>query len=363
MADTVSLGVGEPGCPTPWHIRDASIYALERGATGYTSNLGLLELRERIADYAAGFFGVRYSPANEILVTTGVSEAMDLAIRAVVDPGDEVIYHEPCYVSYRPVIELADGVAKAIATSPDQDFRLTAEAVAEALTPRSKVLLLNFPNNPTGTTLSDEDLKGLAALACDRDLLVITDEIYGELSYDSPHRSLVSLPGMRERTLLLHGFSKAWAMTGFRLGYACGPRPLIDAMMTIHQYTMLCAPTLSQVAGVEALQGAENDVSEMISTYRRNRNFIVQSLREMGLSCHTPRGAFYAFPSIAGLGLNSKEFALRLLESERVAVVPGNAFGPSGEGFVRCSFATSIENIKTAMERMAGFVRSLRSGA
>jgi len=360
MPDTVSLGVGEPGFQTPWHIRDMSIYALEKGATGYTSNLGLLELRQTLARYAGEFFGLTYSPQDEILVTTGVSEAVDLALRAIIDPGDEIVYHEPCYVSYRPVIQLAHGVPVVAETRFEDNFRLTAGALEAKITPRTKALMLNFPNNPTGAVLGNQDLEDIADLARAHDLLVITDEIYAELSYEQSHRSIAALPGMRERTILLHGFSKAWAMTGFRLGYACGPKDLINAMMTIHQYTMLCAPTLSQVAGVEAIKRVESDVSEMRDLFRRNRNFMVHALKEMKLPLVTPLGAFYAFPQVSELGLSSRDFAFQFLNEERVAVVPGEAFGSGGSGFVRCSFSTSLENIKIAMERMARFVNRLR---
>lgn len=363
MPDAISLGVGEPGFPTPWHIRDTAIYALEKGATGYTSNLGLQEFRDAAAQYVEDTFGVRYSPQDEILTTTGVSEALDLAIRAVVNPGDEVIYHEPSYVSYRPVIQLAHGRPVAVETRYEDQFRLTPEALAGRITPRTKAILLNFPNNPTGATLGVDDLAGIARLACEHDLLVISDEIYAELTYEGRHQSLVALPGMRERTLLLHGFSKAWAMTGFRLGYACGPRELVGAMMTIHQYTMLCAPTLSQIAGVEGFRRADIDVPEMRARFKLNRNYMIRAFEEMGLRCVLPRGAFYAFPKVDDLGLSSRNFALRLLEEEQVAVVPGEAFGPSGQGFVRCSFATSLDRIKEAMARMSAFVGRLRAQA
>lgn len=361
MPDAISLGVGEPGFPTPWHIRDTTIDALEKGATGYTSNLGLTEFRRTAATYVEGFFGVGYSPDDEILATTGVSEALDLAIRAIVNPGDEVVYHEPSYVSYRPVIQLAYGVPKVVETRFEDGFRLTPEALAASLTPRTKALLLNFPNNPTGASLTEADLAGIAELAIAQNLLVITDEIYGELTYEGHHHSLAALPGMRERTILLHGFSKAWAMTGFRLGYACAPREILAAMMTIHQYTMLCAPTLSQLAGIEGFRRADTDVPEMRERFRLNRNFMVRSLEEMGMRCSWPAGAFYAFPRVDDLGMSSREFALQLLQEEKVAVVPGEAFGECGRGFVRCSFATSLERIKVAMSRMAGFVARVRA--
>lgn len=360
MPDAISLGVGEPGFPTPWHIRDATIDALEKGATGYTSNLGLTEFRQQASAYVERTFGVSYSPEDEILAATGVSEALDLAIRAVVNPGDEVVYHEPCYVSYRPVIQLAHGIPVAVETRLEDGFRLTPEALASRLTPRTKALLLNFPNNPTGAALAGPDLEAIARLAVERDLLVITDEIYGELTYEGRHQSLVALPGMRDRTILLHGFSKAWAMTGFRLGYACAPREILGAMMTIHQYSMLCAPTLSQIAGVEGFRRADVDVPEMRERFRLNRNYMVKSLQDMGLRCEVPKGAFYAFPLVADLGLSSQEFALRLLREEKVAVVPGEAFGACGSGFVRCSFATGLDRIKPAMSRMEAFVSRVR---
>lgn len=359
--DAISLGVGEPGFPTPWHVRDAALYALERGATGYTSNLGLLELRNAIAEYVARFFGVRYSPENEIIVTTGVSEATDLALRALVDPGDEVLYHEPCYVSYAPTTLLAGGVPVAVPTYHESGFLLDPVRMAEAVTERTKIVLLNFPNNPTGAILSLSDLERIAHICIEHDLIVISDEIYAELTYEGRHVSLASLPGMRERTLLLHGFSKAWAMTGFRVGYACGPAVWIEAMMKIHQYTMLCAPTLSQIAAIEAVDRASADVPEMVDRFRRNRNFMISAFREMGLPVVRPQGAFYAFPRVSDLGVGSRDFALNLLEEENVAVVPGEAFGASGAGFIRCSYATDFEQIKEALARMQRFVARLRS--
>lgn len=363
MEDTISLGVGEPGYATPWHIRDSSIYALERGATSYTSNLGLQELRNALADYVKAFFGNSYDPATEILVTTGVSEGLDLAIRAIIDPGDEVIYHQPCYVSYEPTILLSYGTPVVVETTASSRFEIEPEAVESRITPKTKALVLNYPNNPTGAALSLENLEKLAGLALKHDLVVITDEIYAELTYEGRHRSIASLPGMKDRTILLHGFSKAWAMTGFRIGYCCAPEQLTRAMTKIHQYTMLCAPTLSQVAAVEALAKPEWDVEEARSRYRLNRNFMCRSFSEMGLSCQLPRGAFYAFPFIGDLGMTSKAFALSLLEEDKVAVVPGDAFGPCGEGFVRCCFATSLDDIKTAMARMADFVDRIRTKA
>ena len=355
MKGVISLGIGEPDFDTPWHVRESTVFALERGATHYTSNYGYLDLRRALARYVAKTFGAEYNPENEVLITVGVSEALDLALRALLNPGDEVIYHEPCYVSYRATILLAHGVPVEVETRADNGFRLTRAMLEAKLTPRSKVLMLNFPNNPTGAVMSRADLEDVAAFARERDLIVITDEIYGELTYDAPHTSIVSLPGLRDRTIFLHGFSKAWAMTGFRLGYACGPAELIEAMMKIHQYTMLCASSLSQKAALEALARPEADVAEMVDEYRRRRNFIAAAFADMGLACHRPLGAFYAFPSIAKFGLPAKGFSLQLLREEKVAVVPGSAFGACGEGFVRCAYATSMDNIKEAMARIRRF--------
>ena len=359
MKDVVSLGIGEPDFDTPWHVRESAVFALERGVTHYTSNLGYLELRKALARYAAKMFGTQYDPQSEVLITVGVSEALDLALRALLNPGDEVLFHEPCYVSYRATILFAHGVPRAVSTRPENGFRLTREMLEAAVTPRTKVLMLNFPNNPTGAVMCREDLESIAAFAQEHDLIVITDEIYAELTYDTGHISLASLPGMRDRTLLLHGFSKAWAMTGFRLGYACGPAELIDAMMKIHQYTMLCASSLSQKAAIEALSRPEIDVTEMVDEYRRRRNFLASAFAGMGMECHRPLGAFYAFPSIARFGISAREFALRLLKEERVAVVPGTAFGECGEGFVRCAYATSMRNIEEAVIRMQRFIKRL----
>jgi aminotransferase len=358
--DIISLGVGEPDFVTPWHIREAAIYALERGKTSYTSNLGLLKLREAISAYVERAFGVAYDPRSQVLVTVGVSEALDLALRAVVNPGDEVLYHEPCYVSYSPSIALAHGVAVPVACSAEHGFAVSAEAIERAVTPRSKVLILNFPTNPTGGTMTRTELLKVADVVLRHNLLVITDEIYAELTFEGEHVSIATLPGMKERTIFLHGFSKAYAMTGFRLGYACGPVELIEAMMRIHQYSMLCASILSQEAALEAITQGEPDMIEMREQYRARRNFIVRAFNEAGLRCHLPRGSFYAFPCIRSTGLSSKEFAVRLLEQERVACVPGSAFGPSGEGYLRCCFATALEQIQTATERIARFVANLR---
>jgi aminotransferase len=360
MKDVISLGVGEPDFVTPWHIREAAIYALEKGRTSYTSNLGLLSLRTALSHHLEKNFGVSYHPANQIIIAVGVSEAMDIAFRAIINPGDEIIYHEPCYVSYAPSISLAHGVPVAVSCLPENGFSVTAEAIAQVITPRTKALVLNFPTNPTGGTMTREELVKIANLAIRHNLLVITDEIYSELTFDGEHVSIASLPGMVERTIFLHGFSKAYAMTGFRIGYACGPREIIEAMMRIHQYSMLCASIISQEAALEAIRHGQPDTVEMREQYRARRNFIVKAFNDMGLTCHLPRGSFYAFPSIKSSGLTSKEFAVKLLEQEKVACVPGGAFGPSGEGFLRCCFATSLEQIQVATERMSRFLEKNR---
>jgi aminotransferase len=356
MQGVISLGIGEPDFVTPWHIREAAIYALERGKTGYTSNLGLLRLREEIAKYVSSDYGLSYDPATEVLISVGVSEALDLALRAVINPGDEVLYHEPCYVSYSPSIALAHGKAVAIGTREEDEFKLRPDALRAAITPKSKVLLMNFPCNPTGGVMTAAELEEIAAICREHNLLVITDEIYSELSYAEGHTSIASLPGMRERTIFLHGFSKAFAMTGFRIGYACAPAPLIDAMMRIHQYGILCAPIVSQEAALEALRHGRADMLEMREQYRLRRNFLVHSFRAMGLPCFEPRGAFYLFPSIKTTGKSSHDFAFGLLKAQQVAVVPGTAFGPSGEGHVRCSYATSMDQLQIAVERITGFI-------
>ena len=361
MKDVISLGVGEPDFVTPWHIREAAIFALEKGRTSYTSNLGLLKLREAIATSLAKHFKVTYDPKNQILIAVGVSEAMDIAFRAVINPGDEVIYHEPCYVSYAPGISLAHGVPVAVSCKAEDNFAVRSENIAKAITPRSKVLVLNFPTNPTGGTMTREELQKIADLCLRHNLLVITDEIYSELTFEGEHVSIASLPGMLERTVFLHGFSKAYAMTGFRIGYACGPVEIIEAMMKIHQYSMLCASIISQEAALEAIQYGEPDTTEMREQYRLRRNFIVDAFNRMGLKCHLPRGSFYAFPNISSTGLSSKDFAIRLLREEKVACVPGSAFGATGEGFLRCCFATSLEQIQIACERMEKFVGRVRA--
>ncbi len=356
QAGVISLGVGEPDFVTPWHIREAAIYALERGKTSYTSNLGLLKLRSAISANVERNFGVSYDPHRQVLVTVGVSEALDLALRAVIDPGDEIIYHEPCYVSYSPSVKLTHGVPVVVACAAENGFAVTAEAIERAVTPRSKALMLNFPTNPTGGTMTRAELLKIADVVLRHNLLVITDEIYSELVFEGEHCSIAALPGMRERTIFLHGFSKAYAMTGFRIGYACGPAEIIEAMMRVHQYSMLCASIISQEAAVEALLRGEPDTAEMREHYRARRNFIVRAFNDMGLACHLPRGSFYAFPCIRSTGLTSKEFAVKLLEEEKVACVPGSAFGECGEGFLRCCFATALDQIQIAAERMANFV-------
>ena len=362
MPDAISLGVGEPDFATPWHIREAAIYALERGRTQYTANMGLLKLREGIADYVQRKFGLQYSPQSQVLVTVGVSEALDLALRAVLNPGDEVIYHEPCYVSYAPSVVLAHAKPVPVACRPEDGFSVTAKAIEAVITPRSKVLMLSFPTNPTGGTMTREQLLEIAAVVRRHDLLVLTDEIYSELTFEGEHVSIASLPGMLERTIFLHGFSKAFAMTGFRIGYACGPADLIEAMMKVHQYAIMCASIIAQEAAIEALARGDRAAEQMREEYKRRRNYIVGALNQMGLKCHLPRGSFYAFPDIRGTGLSSKDFAVRLLQEEKVAAVPGGAFGPSGEGFLRMCFATAFEQIQIAMDRTAKFVERTRRG-
>ena len=357
--DVISLGVGEPDFVTPWHIREAAITALEQGVTSYTSNLGLLTLRKELSAYVKGITSAEYCPETEILITVGVSEAMDLALRALIEPGDEVLYHEPCYVSYNPVITFAHGVPVKVETTAENGFKLTREQLEAKVTKKTKVLILNFPTNPTGATLSRAETEEIAAFAIEHDLIVLTDEIYGELSYDQPHVSFVSVPGMKERTVYLHGFSKAWAMTGFRLGFACAPPELTDAMMKIHQYTMLCAPILSQRAALEALKNPAEDIAEMRESYAARRNFMHSAFADMGIDCFLPGGAFYMFPTIGKFGMSSYDFAMKLLEAEDVAVVPGTAFGPCGEGSIRCCYATSLDDIKEAMTRIGRFVGQL----
>jgi len=357
MDNVVSLGIGEPGFVTPWHIREAAIYALECGRTGYTSNFGLLKLRRAISRYVREHFGVEYDPQREILVTVGVSEALDIALRATINPGDEILYHEPCYVSYHPSITLVHGTAKPISTIASNHFAPRAEEIAAAITERTKAIVLNFPTNPTGATLTRDEVEKIAGVCIRHDLLVITDEIYSELTYSGTHHSIAAMPGMKERTIFLHGFSKAFAMTGFRIGYACAPPSLTEAMLRVHQYSMLCASIIAQEAAVEALEHGKDDMAAMREQYRLRRNYIVQSFNEMGLPCHLPVGAFYAFPDIRSTGLTSRQFCVQLLEQQRVAVVPGDAFGPGGEGHVRAGFCATMSDIEKAVEGIARFVR------
>ena len=358
--DVVSLGVGEPDFDTPWHISRAAMTALEDGATHYTSNLGTPELRQAIAAYVERRFDAKYDWKKEILVTVGVSESIDLAIRAITEPGDEILYHEPCFVSYAPTIRMAHGVPVCVETRVEDAFRLTVKALEEKVTPKTKALLLNFPCNPTGATLTKADMKAVAKFVLKHDLLLLADEVYSELSYDGKVQSFSSMPELRDNLVLLNGFSKSWAMTGYRLGYACGPAPVVDTMMKIHQYGIMSAPTLSQYAGVEAMNRGDDDVVRMRDEYRRRRDFLVSSLNAMGLPTILPKGAFYVFPDIRLTGLTSEEFCVRLLNEHAVACVPGSAFGPCGEGFIRMSYATSYEQIEVAVARTAEFVKSLR---
>jgi aminotransferase len=355
--DVISLGVGEPDFVTPWHIREAAIFALEKGKTYYTSNLGLIELRRAVSDYVGKHFGVSYRPEDQVIITVGVSEALDLACRAFINPGDKVMFHQPCYVSYSPSVVLAHGSAIAVPTYAKDNFALTAEALRAAWQPGARMLMLNLPCNPTGGTCTREQLEKIAEFAREKDLLVLTDEIYSELTFDGTHTSIASLPGMAERTIFLHGFSKAFAMTGWRIGYACGPAPLIDAMMKVHQYSMLCASIIAQEAALEALLRGWDDVLRMREQYHRRRDLIVRRFNEIGLKCHSPRGSFYAFPDVTATGLNEKDFATGLLTKEKVAVVPGAAFGENGKGHVRACFATSYEQLIVACDRIERFVQ------
>ena len=360
MDDAISLGVGEPDFDTPWHIRDEGIYSLEKGRTFYTSNAGLKELKVEICSYLKRRFGLEYDSAHEVLVTVGGSEAIDIALRAMIDPGDEVLIPQPSYVSYEPCAVLADAVPVFINLKAENQFRLTAQELRNAITDKTKVLVLPFPNNPTGAIMERKDLEEIAEVIREKDLFVISDEIYSELTYDRDHVSIAQLPGMKERTILINGFSKSYAMTGWRLGYACGPRLILDQMLKIHQFAIMCAPTTSQYAAVEALRNGDRDVQEMREAYNRRRRYLMYAFREMGLPCFEPYGAFYVFPCIREFGLTSDEFALRFLQEEKVAVVPGTAFGACGEGYIRISYAYSLENLKTAIGRLADFVRRLR---
>jgi aminotransferase len=358
MKDVISLGVGEPDFVTPWHVREACVYSLEKGYTMYTSNYGLLELREAIAADIAANYQVDYDPRGEILVTVGVSEALDLAFRAVIEPGDEVIIPEPCYVSYNPCVTMAGGKPVNVVTRAEEGFRVRARDIEPYITSKTKAILLCYPNNPTGGIMTPEVALELAELAVKRDLLLISDEVYAHLTYEGSHVCFAALPGLKERTLLLNGFSKAYAMTGWRLGYVAGPAEIIGAMTKIHQFTMLCAPITAQKAAIEALRNGEKERRRMVEEYNRRRRLIVTGLKNIGLDCFEPRGAFYAFPSIARTGLDSDTFCERLLYEEKVAVVPGTAFGKCGAGFIRCSYASSLENLKEALARMERFVRN-----
>lgn len=360
MKDVISLGVGEPDFDTPWHIREEGIYALEKGKTFYTSNAGLKELRVEIDNYLKRTQNISYNPDTEIIVTVGGSEAIDIGLRAMVNAGDEVIIPQPSYVSYEPCAILAGAKPVIIDLKAENEFRLTAEDLKNAITDKTKILILPFPNNPTGAIMERKDLEEIAKVCIENDIYVISDEIYGELSYKEKHVSIASIAGMKERTILINGFSKAYAMTGWRLGYACGPKEIIEQMVKIHQYAIMCAPTTSQYSAVEALKKGDDDVKLMCESYNQRRRFLMNAFKEMGLECFEPYGAFYVFPSIKEFGMTSEEFAMKFLEEEHVAVVPGTAFGDSGEGFLRISYAYSIENLKRAMERLKRFVEKLR---
>jgi aminotransferase len=359
MKDVISLGIGEPDFDTPWHIREAAIYALEKGRTHYTSNLGLLELRRAINRYLEKNFNLGYRPEDEILVTVGVSEALDIAFRSLVNPGDKVMFHQPCYVSYHPSVTLTHGVAIPVPTYAKDNFALTAAALTAAWEPGCKILMLNLPCNPTGGTCNRVQLEAIAKFAVEKDLLVMSDEIYSELTFDGEHLSIATFPGMKERTIFFHGFSKAFAMTGWRIGYACGPAPLIEAMMKVHQYSMMCASIISQEGALEALNRGEDAMKSMREQYHRRRDLIVRRLNEIGLKCHLPRGSFYAFPSVEITGMNEKDFALGLLNAQKVAMVPGTAFGANGAGFCRACFATGYDQLIEASDRIERYVQGL----
>ena len=359
MKDVISLGIGEPDFDTPWHIREAGIYALEKGKTHYTSNLGLIELRRAISKYVEKNYSVSYVPDNEIIITVGVSEGLDLACRALINPGDKVMYHQPCYVSYSPSITLAHGIAVPVPTFAKDNFALTVEALRAAWQPGCKLLMLNLPCNPTGGTCDRAQIEAIAKFAVEKDLIVLSDEIYSELTFEGVHTSIASIPGMKDRTIFLHGFSKAFAMTGWRIGYACGPAALIEAMMKVHQYSMLCASIISQEAAIEALVRGEDGMKKMRDQYHRRRDFIVRRFNEIGLKCHLPRGSFYAFPDISKTGLSEKDFAVGLLQTEKVAMVPGTAFGENGKGFCRACFATSYEQLVEAATRIERHVQAI----
>ncbi len=360
MEDAISLGVGEPDFDTPWHIRDEGIYSLEKGRTFYTSNSGLKELRVEICNYIKRTQGISYDPNHEVIVTVGGSEAIDIALRAMVDPGDEVLIPQPSYVSYEPCAILADATPVIIELKAENEFRLTAQELRDAITDKTKILILPFPNNPTGAIMEQKDLEEIAEIIIEKDLFVISDEIYAELTYKEKHVSIISLPGMRERTVLINGFSKAYAMTGWRLGYACAPQVIMEQMIKIHQFAIMCAPTTSQYAAVEAIRNGDADVDQMRESYNQRRRFLMHAFKEMKLECFEPYGAFYVFPCIKEFGMTSEEFANRLLQEEKVAVVPGTAFGDCGEGFLRISYAYSLDNLKLALEKINNFITRLR---
>ncbi|MDE5801980.1 MAG: aminotransferase class I/II-fold pyridoxal phosphate-dependent enzyme [Lachnospiraceae bacterium] len=363
MKDAISLGVGEPDFDTPWHIRDEGIYSLEKGHTKYTSNAGLRTLREEVGNYLYRTQGVRYHADKEVLITVGGSEAIDIGIRALINPGvgEEVLIPQPSYVSYEPCAVLAGAKPVIINLKAENEFRLTAEELLEAVTEKTKLLILPFPNNPTGAIMERKDLEAIAKIAIEKDIIVMSDEIYGELTYKGKHVSIAGLPGMKERTILINGFSKAYAMTGWRMGYACGSANIIEQMTKIHQFAIMCAPTTGQYAGIEALRNGDEDIIEMRTAYNQRRRYLLHAFKEMGLECFEPFGAFYVFPCIKEFGMTSEEFASRFLEEERVAAVPGTAFGESGEGFLRISYAYSLEKLKVAMERLERFITKLRA--
>lgn len=362
MPDAISLGVGEPDFDTPWNIREEGIYSLEKGRTFYTSNAGLLELREAICEYNERRFQLMYDPKKEVMLTVGGSEGIDVALRAMLNPGDEVIIPEPCYVSYLPCVQLADGVPVTISLKNENQFRLTKEELEAAITDKTKILVMAFPNNPTGAIMTREDLEAIAEVIIKHDLYVISDEIYAELTYSGNHVSIASLPGMRERTIVIGGFSKAFAMTGWRLGYAMGPAMIMEQMIKIHQFAIMCAPTTSQYAAIVAMRDCDKDVVHMREAYDQRRRYMLNAFKEMGLPCFEPKGAFYLFPDIREFGIPSEEFATGLLKAKKLAVVPGDAFGDCGEGFLRISYAYSLEELKTAVGRLAEFVEELRAG-
>lgn len=360
MKDAISLGVGEPDFDTPWHIRDEGIYSLEKGRTFYTSNAGLRELKVEICNYLHRKQGLQYDADHETLVTVGGSEAIDIGLRAMINPGEEVLIPQPSYVSYEPCAILAGAVPVIINLKAENEFRLTAKELEEAITDKTKVLILPFPNNPTGAIMERKDLEEIAKVIIEKDIFVMSDEIYAELTYKGEHVSIASIPDMQERTILINGFSKSYAMTGWRLGYACGPKDIIEQMVKIHQFAIMCAPTTSQYAAVEALKNGDHDVQEMREAYNQRRRYLLHAFQEMGLECFEPYGAFYVFPSIREFGMSSDEFATRFLEEEKVAVVPGTAFGDCGEGFLRISYAYSLDNLKLAIGRLKNFVERLR---